>query len=138
MHCPQEGKSGSAVLCAVSWLLLATHPDPGLGEVGPHGDLLPGAHVGVPVPREQRLQLLQLLRGEVGPLAPLPLLLAVLVQAVVVAVADLAALARSLPGVCKVYRLKVTAGKHNLKVGDKSKLFMQNWRCLYMNKKIGG
>lgn len=122
MYCPQEGKSGSAVLCAVSWLL-ATHPDPGLGEVGPHGDLLPGAHVGVPVPREQRLQLLQLLRGEVGPLAPLPLLLAVLVQAVVVAVADLAALARSLPGVCKVYRLKVTAGKHNLKVGDKSKLF---------------
>ena len=125
MHCPQEGKSGSAVLCDVSWLvwLLATHPDPGLGEVGPHGDLLPGAHVGVPVPREQRLQLLQLLRGEVGPLAPLPLLLAVLVQAVVVAVADLAALARSLPGVCKVYRLKVTAGKHNLKVGDESKLF---------------
>ena len=102
-----------------------THPDSGLGEVGPHADLLPGAHVGVPVPRKQRLQLLQLLRGEVGTLSPLPLLLPVLVQAVVVAVADLAALARRLPGVCKVYRLKVTAGKYNLKVGDKSKLFYE-------------
>ena len=82
--------------CAVqSWHLnrVLTHPDSGLGEVGPHADLLPGAHVGVAVPREQRLQLLQLLRGEVCPLAPLPLLLAVLVQAVVVAVAHLAALA---------------------------------------------
>lgn len=76
-----------------------THPDSGLGEVGPHADLLPGAHVGVAVPREQRLQLLQLLRGEVSPLAPLPLLLAVLVQAVVVAVAHLAALARRLAGI---------------------------------------
>ena len=76
-----------------------THPDSGLGEVGPHADLLPGAHVGVPVPRKQRLQLLQLLRGEVGTLSPLPLLLPVLVQAVVVAVADLAALTGSLTGI---------------------------------------
>ena len=55
-----------------------THPDSGLGDVGPHGDLLPGAHVGVSVPREERLQLLQLLRGEVRPLPPLPLVLVLL------------------------------------------------------------
>ena len=76
--------------------VVLTHPDSGLGEVGPHANLLPGAHVGVAVPREQRLQILQLLRGEVCPLAPLPLLLAVLVQAVIVAVAHLAALAGGL------------------------------------------
>ena len=40
-----------------------TYPDPGLGEVGPHGDLLPGGHVRVPVPREQRLQLLGYVTG---------------------------------------------------------------------------
>ena len=50
------------------------YPDPGLGEVGPHGDLLPGAHVRVAVPLEGGLQLLQLLAGEVGPLPPLLLL----------------------------------------------------------------
>ena len=58
-----------------SWFTFLTHPDSWLGDVGPHGDLLPGAHVGVPVPREQRLQLLQLLRREVRPLPPLPLVL---------------------------------------------------------------
>ena len=77
-----------------------THPDSGLGDVGPHGDLLAGAHVGVAVAREERLQLLQLLRGEVGPLAPLPLLLAVLVQ-LVLAVSHLGALRRRLSGICK-------------------------------------
>lgn len=51
-----------------------THPDPGLGEVGPDGDLLPGAHVGVAVPLERGLQLLELLAGEMGPLPPLLLL----------------------------------------------------------------
>jgi len=52
-----------------------THPNPGLGEVGPDGDLLAGGHVGVAVPLEGGLQLLQLLAGEVRPLPPLPLLL---------------------------------------------------------------
>ena len=60
------------------WKNTQTHPDSGLGDVGPHGDLLPGAHVRVPVPREERLQLLQLLRGEVRPLPPLPLVLVLL------------------------------------------------------------
>ena len=55
-----------------------THPDSGLGDVGPHGDLLAGAHVGVAVAREERLQLLQLLRGEVRALPPLPLVLVLL------------------------------------------------------------
>ena len=39
----------------------ATHPDSGLCDVGPGGDLLPGGHVGVPVPGEGPLQLLELL-----------------------------------------------------------------------------
>lgn len=51
-----------------------THPDPCLREVGPHCDLLPGAHVGVAVPLERGLQLLELLAGEVSPLPPLLLL----------------------------------------------------------------
>jgi len=51
-----------------------THPDAGLCEVGPHGDLLAGAHVRVSVPLEGGLQLLQLLAGEVSPLPPLLLL----------------------------------------------------------------
>ena len=55
-----------------------THPDSGLCDVGPHGDLLAGAHVGVAVAREERLQLLQLLRGEVRALPPLPLVLVLL------------------------------------------------------------
>ena len=55
-----------------------THPDSGLRAVGPHGDLLAGAHVGVAVAREERLQLLQLLRGEVRALPPLPLVLVLL------------------------------------------------------------
>lgn len=64
---------------------LGTHPDSGFGQVGPHGDLLPGAHVGVPVPREGRLQLLQLLAGEVRPLPSLPLRLLVVLAVVAVA-----------------------------------------------------
>lgn len=51
-----------------------THPDPGLREVGPHGYLLPRAHVRVAIPLEGGLQLLQLLAGKVSPLPPLPLL----------------------------------------------------------------
>ena len=53
---------------------VVTHPDAGLCEVGPDGDLLAGAHVRVAVPLEGGLQLLQLLAGEVGPLPPLLLL----------------------------------------------------------------
>lgn len=66
-----------------------THPDPGLCEVGPHGDLLPRAHVRVAIPLESGLQLLQLLAGEVGPLSPLPLLLRWVVRRVVVLVLGL-------------------------------------------------
>lgn len=68
---------------------LDTHPDPGLCEVGPHGDLLPRAHVRVAIPLESGLQLLQLLAGEVGPLPPLPLLLRWVVRRVVVLVLGL-------------------------------------------------
>lgn len=48
-----------------------THPNSGLREVGPHGDLLAGGHIRIPIPAECVLQFLQLLRGEVGSLAPL-------------------------------------------------------------------
>lgn len=65
---------------------LGTHPDPGLCEVGPHGYLLPRAHVRVAVALESGLQFLQLLAGEVGPLPPLPLLLGRVVRRVVVLV----------------------------------------------------
>ena len=50
------------------------YPDPSLSEVGPHCDLLSGAHVWVAVPLEGGLQLLELLAGEVSPLPPLLLL----------------------------------------------------------------
>lgn len=51
------------------------YPHARLGEVGPHGDLFPHAHVGVAVPLERGLQLLQLLACEVCALPPLLLLL---------------------------------------------------------------
>lgn len=51
------------------------YPHARLGEVGPHSDLLPHAHVGVAVPLERGLQLLQLLAREVRTLPPLLLLL---------------------------------------------------------------
>lgn len=51
------------------------HPHARLGEVGPHSDLLPHAHVGVAVPLERGLQLLQLLACEVRALPPLLLFL---------------------------------------------------------------
>lgn len=52
-----------------------SYPDPGLREVGPHCDLLSGAHVRVSVPLESGFQLLQLLAGEVSPLPSLFLFL---------------------------------------------------------------
>lgn len=61
----------------------ASYPHSGLGQVGPHGDLLPGAHVRVAVPLEGGLQLLELLAGEVSPLPPLLLLLGVVPGAVI-------------------------------------------------------
>lgn len=51
-----------------------THPDSCLGEVGPHRDLLSGAHVRVAVPLERGFQLLELLAGKMSPLPPLFLL----------------------------------------------------------------
>ena len=51
-----------------------THPDPCLSEVGPHCNLLSGAHVRVAVSLEGGLQLLELLAGEVSPLSSLLLL----------------------------------------------------------------
>lgn len=61
--------------CSEPECRVRTYPNPGLGEVGPDGDLLPGGHVRVAIPLEGGLQLLQLLAGEVSPLSPLPLLL---------------------------------------------------------------
>ena len=55
-------------------IMCGTHSNPCLCEVGPHGDLLPCAHVGVAVPLKGGLQLLELLAGEVGPLPALLLL----------------------------------------------------------------
>ena len=59
----------------MSWILWlhskVTHPDSGLGEVGPGWDLLSGRHVRVAVPLEGRLELLQLLGREVRALTAL-------------------------------------------------------------------
>lgn len=66
-----------------------THPDSGLCEVGPHGYLLPGAHVRVTIALEGGLQFLQLLAGEMSPLPPLPLLLGRVVRRVVIFILDL-------------------------------------------------
>lgn len=55
-------------------IMWGTHPNPCLCEVGPHGNLLPCAHVGVAVPLKGGLQLLELLAGEVGSLPALLLL----------------------------------------------------------------
>lgn len=70
---------------AGTWLA-ASYPHSGLGKVGPHGDLLPRAHVRVAVPLEGGLQLLELLAGEVSPLPPLLLLFGVVSVAVIAAV----------------------------------------------------
>lgn len=67
-------------------LRAASYPHSGLGQVGPHGDLLPGAHVRVAVPLEGGLQLLELLAGEVSPLPALLLLFGVVSVAVIAAV----------------------------------------------------
>ena len=48
----------------------------GLGEVGPHGQLLPRVHVGVVGLLEDLLQLLQLVAGEGGSVPPLLALVA--------------------------------------------------------------
>lgn len=50
------------------------YPHAGLGEIGPHGNLFAGAHVGVAIPLEGGLQLLKLLASEVRTLPPLLLL----------------------------------------------------------------
>lgn len=60
-----------------------SYPNSGLGQVGPHSDFLPGAHVRVAVPLESGFQLLQLLAGEVSPLPPLLLLLGIVRVAVI-------------------------------------------------------
>lgn len=54
-----------------------TYPNSCLGQVRPHGNLLPGRHVRIAVPAEGLLQFVQLLRGEVCPLAPLAFVLLV-------------------------------------------------------------
>lgn len=59
-----------------------TYPHARLGQVRPHGDLLPGRHVRIAISAERLLQLVQLLRGEVGPLAALPLVLLVVLRAI--------------------------------------------------------
>ena len=51
-----------------------TYPDSRFREACPHRDLLPDAHIGVPVPGEEGFELLQLLGCEVGPLPSLTLL----------------------------------------------------------------
>lgn len=61
----------------------ASYPHSGFGQVGPHGDLLPGAHVRVAVPLKGSLQFLQLLAGEVSPLPSLFLLLGVIRASVI-------------------------------------------------------
>ena len=68
------------------------YPDPGLRERCPHGNVLPRADVGVPVSREQSLELLQLLRREVSPLPPLPLVVDVVVVLAAAAVLRLTVL----------------------------------------------
>lgn len=57
-----------------------TYPDSGLGEIGPHGDLLARRHIRIAIATERVLQLLQLLRGEVGALTPLALVLLIVLR----------------------------------------------------------
>lgn len=64
------------------WLQCAAYPDSGLGEIGPHGDLLAGGHVRISIAAERVLQLLQLLGGEVRALSPLPLVLLIVLRLV--------------------------------------------------------
>lgn len=66
----------------------STYPDSGLCEVGPHRDLLSGAHVRIPVPLESGFQLLQLLAGEVSPLPSLFLFLRLIRVSIVTSLLD--------------------------------------------------
>lgn len=65
-----------------------THPDSGFGEIRPHGYLLSGAHVRVPVPGERGLEFLELLRSEMCPLSSLSLRVLVVFDIGVFAVVD--------------------------------------------------
>lgn len=60
---------------------VTTYPNSCLGQVRPHGNLLPGRHVRVAIPAEGLLQFVQLLRGEVCPLASLAFVLLVVLAA---------------------------------------------------------
>lgn len=78
---PLELRNGTDLINHESVTLWAhsgeTYPNSCLGQVRPHGDLLPGRHVRVAIPAEGLLQFVQLLRGEVCPLAPLAFVLLV-------------------------------------------------------------
>lgn len=74
--------------CIILLGYVFSYPDSGLGEVGPHRDLLPGAHVRVSVPLESGFQLLQLLAGEVSPLPSLLLFLGLIRISIVTSLLD--------------------------------------------------
>ena len=70
-----------------------TYPDSRFREACPHRDLLPDAHIGVPVPGEEGFELLQLLGCEVGSLPSLTLLVFPVLRVVQLAVRVVRALA---------------------------------------------
>ena len=70
-----------------------TYPDSRFREACPHCDLLPDAHIGVPVPGEEGFELLQLLGCEVGSLPSLTLLVFPVLRVVQLAVRVVRALA---------------------------------------------
>ena len=94
------------------------YPDSRFGEVRPHRNLLPDAHVRISVPGEEGLELLQLLRREVRPLSSLPFLVLSVFRVVELAVGVVGTLTVSFV-VTWIWKIKLTF----VKVREKWKVF---------------
>ena len=74
------GKGGTHLYC------VRTHPDTWFWKGGPHGNILSGTNVGIPISGKQCFQFLKLLRGKMCALPPLTFIIHVVFVVVVIIV----------------------------------------------------
>ena len=74
------GKGGTHLYC------VRTHPDTWFWKGGPHGNILSGTNVGIPISGKQCFQFLKLLRGKMSALPPLTFIIHVVFVVVIVVV----------------------------------------------------
>ena len=65
---------------------MRTHPDTWFWKGGPHGNILSGTNVGIPISGKQCFQFLKLLRGKMSALPPLTFIIHVVFVVVIVVV----------------------------------------------------